>query len=153
MCEIKPSKRETHRVCQLSDWFGPEQTNYRCDNTLRLSDSGSGPHHSVSVWSWNWLFMWLSARVSLLVNQFMPECFSLYIPTDRQAETYLIVDESSHSFDLQHVGLMGSQFMNKTVRSSVVPTHTNNLTEYDEEFNVQVHMFLYHQQLQNCTLR
>lgn len=37
---------------------------------------------------------------------------------------YLIVDESSQCFDLQHVGLMSSQLMNKTVCSSVVPTNT-----------------------------
>lgn len=52
-----------------------------------------------------------------------------YTQTDRQTDMYLIVDESSHSFDLQHVGLMGSELMNKAVCSPVVPTDTNKLTE------------------------
>lgn len=42
-----------------------------------------------------------------------------------QARLYLVVDESSHSFDLQHVGLMCSELMHKTVGSSVIPTDTN----------------------------
>lgn len=41
--------------------------------------------------------------------------------TFSQTESDLIVDESRHSFDLQHIGLVGSELMDKTVRSSIVP--------------------------------
>lgn len=44
---------------------------------------------------------------------------------------YLIVDESSHGLDLQHVGLMGSELVNQTVRCSVVPTDTSKQISLD----------------------
>lgn len=41
-----------------------------------------------------------------------------------EKQMYLVVDKSSHSFDLQHVGLMRSQLMHETVCNSVVPADT-----------------------------
>lgn len=40
-----------------------------------------------------------------------------------ESDSYLVIDESSHSFDLQHVGLVSPQLMNQTVCSSVVPAN------------------------------
>lgn len=57
---------------------------------------------------------------------------------------YLIIDEASHSFDLQHVGLMSSQLVNKSVCSSVVPTNTGKKNVLNKRNGEQkgLHVFL-----------
>lgn len=57
------------------------------------------------------------------------------------AETNLIVDESSHGFNLQHVGLVGSELVDQTVRSPVIPAKRN--TELGRYYNVCLSRELY----------
>lgn len=38
---------------------------------------------------------------------------------------YLVVDESSHGFDLKHVGFMSSEFMDETISSPVISVRQN----------------------------
>lgn len=52
---------------------------------------------------------------------------TIFTTTNKKLQMYLIVDESCHRFDLQHVGFVGPELMNKTVCSPVVPMETHKV--------------------------